>query len=1372
MKRFRITFGCMIFIALGFGHLQAAEISSRLAIPSVAVHADSAGNAHFSGPDLQYPGLAGEPAVPFKIVHLLLPSDADMASLALFVKESTYEPVPGQWSVSPVKPLTVRDGTNAISEWPSGKRIVDGKDQEIYLTNANYPANCIADFSPGKLRHWKLIEVPVALFQYNPVTRQLFRLTDIGIAVAFDQRSHAAPQLFRYDSNDLKSLNRVKRLAINFKAISSNNRVYTSTQSLLPAAPPTYAIITTASIVAESSELDNFVIHKQQRGFNVEVATEDEWGGGTGDTAADNIRSWLQTHYQSLNIEYVLLIGHPDPTGGDVPMKMLWPRSHSTIYRESPSDYYYADLTGNWDADGDGLFGEWGDDFGPGGVDRYWEVRVGRIPYYGDIDDLDHILAKLMQYQQETPASAAWRKRVLLPMEPSDGSTPGYPLGEAIKQKVLAAKCDWDYHRIYNHGYGLEPPAETIPCTVANVTAAWNETPAGAVFWWTHGSATSASNIMDVSHAAALDDGFPAFMFQASCLNASPENPGNLSYALLKNGGISTVGATRVSWYYAGQTVFANSPSNSGMTYAYASRVIKAEMDAGTALNDLKETISINSGSIWMNYTGFNIYGDPEIALTLPDETIIDDDDPGATAQGSWSPGSESGAHDGDARSSSEAGDRYAFEAQANGRQTVYIWWPADSDACTQVDVHIYDGDDYLDTIQIDQTRDRDRWNRLNSYRFSGTARVLVVAEGGCTTYADAVRFKPTCPLYVDSSRPVSGNGCGWQTAYRSIREAVEVAYPDGEIWVKKGTYRPGWPIRMNGIHLYGGFAGGETVRSARDWQRNATIIDGQTEHRLLEIDDRSTVDGVTLVGGYGPYDGTGSAMTIYSGRVENVAFLHNQHMAVGNLPGTGTGDYTVFHNCTFSENSATNWPASAMFIVGASTISNCVFEGNNSPTLKPAIKIGSQSDTRILNSIFVGNSGGAIVNSGDYSIVANCTIVGNTPFGIENQNGRQWIGSSILWDNLEQLIGFGTTRMEVRHCNIDQAGLSGRDGNIRQAPRFVSAAESDFRLSAASPCIDTGGDSAAGYAFTDVQGTPRLMDGDGDGNATADMGAFETFFSATGHRIGFRASPGTRIIQCSLVDPDRIDAMPNRPGNLSQGLIRTVARVHTPGATAAFSIRLSDPLPEGHQWFMHTPDRGWFDFSRERISNGTGDGALISENRSEITIYITDNGPYDGDPAEGVVVDPTGPGTPGVPDLSIDSTELDFDSIAIGEASVQTMVITNAGTGNLDVGSLAIAGRDASEFSITGDDCSGNRLAYSETGTVSIEFLPESLGDKLATLVIPSNDPDAKQVELPLSGTGVEIQQNDILPSGTDDSKGGGGGSGCFVDTLQRPLS
>jgi hypothetical protein len=156
-----------------------------------------------------------------------------------------------------------------------------------------------------------------------------------------------------------------------------------------------YVIITTSGIKAESGELANFVAHKKSRGFNVKVITEKDFGGGVGDTAADNIRHWLQKHYLKENIQYVLLVGDPRPDTGEIPMKMIWttPWCKDPI----PSDYYYTDLTGDWDWNGDGRYGMWPDDFGTGGVDQFYELLVGRIPYYGSIKDLDAILRKTIK---------------------------------------------------------------------------------------------------------------------------------------------------------------------------------------------------------------------------------------------------------------------------------------------------------------------------------------------------------------------------------------------------------------------------------------------------------------------------------------------------------------------------------------------------------------------------------------------------------------------------------------------------------------------------------------------------------------------------------------------------------------------------------------------------------------------------------------------------------------------------------------------------------------------------------------------------------------------------------------------------------------
>ena len=97
-------------------------------------------------------------------------------------------------------------------------------------------------------------------------------------------------------------------------------------------------------------------------------------------------------------------------------MKMTYPRSGAGSYEDSPTDYYYADLTSNWDTDGDGKYGEWSSDISSKPLH---EVLVGRIPVYNAVySTLDSVLAKTIAYNNAT--DIAWRENILLPMAVSN----------------------------------------------------------------------------------------------------------------------------------------------------------------------------------------------------------------------------------------------------------------------------------------------------------------------------------------------------------------------------------------------------------------------------------------------------------------------------------------------------------------------------------------------------------------------------------------------------------------------------------------------------------------------------------------------------------------------------------------------------------------------------------------------------------------------------------------------------------------------------------------------------------------------------------------------------------------------------------------
>jgi hypothetical protein len=67
--------------------------------------------------------------------------------------------------------------------------------------------------------------------------------------------------------------------------------------------------------------------------------------------------------------------------------------------------------------------------------------------------------------------------------------------------------------------------------------------------------------------------------------------------------------------------------------------------------------------------------------------------------------------------------------------------------------------------------------------------------------------------------------------------------------------------------------------------------------------------------------------------------------------------------------------------------------------------------------------------------------------------------------------------------------------GNIDEDPLFVDPANGDLHLGPDSPCIDAGDNGALNLPPFDFEGQPRIVDGDGDGTATVDMGVDEWVF-------------------------------------------------------------------------------------------------------------------------------------------------------------------------------------------------------------------------------------------------------------------------------------
>jgi len=117
-------------------------------------------------------------------------------------------------------------------------------------------------------------------------------------------------------------------------------------------------------------------------------------------------------------------------------------------------------------------------------------------------------------------------------------------------------------------------------------------------------------------------------------------------------------------------------------------------------------------------------------------------------------------------------------------------------------------------------------------------------------------------------------------------------------------------------------------------------------------------------------------------------------------------------------------------------------------------------------------------------------------------------------------------------------------------------------------------------------------------------------------------------------------------------------------------------------------------------------------------------------------------------PFIEIRPTSGNFGDVKIGSNSKKTFTIFNTGTKSLKIRKIKIVQTQDAEFKVKNDRCSGKTIAPSKKLTFDVIFSPTSQGKKEASLIIPSNDPGASRLEVPLYGTGVSGAQTSTATS------------------------
>jgi hypothetical protein len=589
----------------------------------------------------------GKPMLPAKNFLIALPPGARVQSVQ--VKGIGATQLPGTYRIQPsplIMPLVDPGRYSQLvekmqREWQRNNKVIYGTDQV-------YPQERGKLNSSGSLRKHSYASVSFCPFSYHPQSGRLVYCDAAHFTISYSLPSPGSSEAQRVEELkwDTTADERASQLFVNYQQVKELYQP-SGVQADDSLEIYDYVFITTSDLYDAISSSE-FFSWKTSLGYNIKIVlvTDPEISNQPGDDLPEQIRNFLKQYYISWGIEYVLIVGNH----ATIPMRYCYPDSTNHRFDifdgtsgEVPTDYYYADLSNDdsvsWDSDGDGYYGEFGED----NPDFLTEVYIGRIPT-NILSRITYTLNKLVTFEQDT---GDWKNHALhagafFYFTNEDHS--GYPAMDGavisyyIEQDIMEA---WTISH-YSEQTGLETSIYDWPgLNETSFINDWRTGQYAIVNWqghgWTDGVARKVWSSDDgdgvpegneiswpyfITINSNLDDDYPSVVTAVSCYVGCPEPApsGNLGIDLLTDpssgASIGVVASARSPY---GSLDWPNNLGGSeSIIYEFNRYMINESKKVGEALYDSKffcnYTYGWNHRYEYVNMFTYNLYGDPSLA--------------------------------------------------------------------------------------------------------------------------------------------------------------------------------------------------------------------------------------------------------------------------------------------------------------------------------------------------------------------------------------------------------------------------------------------------------------------------------------------------------------------------------------------------------------------------------------------------------------------------------------------------------------------------------------------------------------------------------------------------------------------------------------